>query len=76
MSVHHCEEITVLNKLFALVDTRPDPGIYRNADSDGAARDLVELNMLFSFADPRPFTNPWMRYFQAEDLFDQPAGSQ
>lgn len=76
LSAYHSEEIALLNKMFALVDPRPDPGIYRNADSDGVARDLVELSMLFSFEDARSYTNPWVSYIRAEDLFDQPSSSQ
>jgi hypothetical protein len=72
LSAFDCEEVTLLNALWALVDSRPDPGIYRNADADGAARDIVELSILISFADPRPFTNPWVYYMLEEDLLDQP----
>jgi hypothetical protein len=71
-SDYDCQEIALLDELFALIDPRPDPGIYRNADADGAARDLVELNILISFEDPRPYTNPWAHYILAEELFDQP----
>jgi hypothetical protein len=65
------EEIALLEEIFALADPRPDPGVYRNADSDGAARDLVELNMLMSFVDPRPFRDRWMPYFREEDLLEE-----
>jgi len=34
------------------------PGIYRNADADGAARDVVELNIMLAFIDLRGFTSP------------------
>jgi hypothetical protein len=71
-SAFDCEEVTLLNELWALADPRPDPGIYRNADADGAARDIVELSILISFADSRPFTNPWVYYMLEEDLLDQP----
>jgi hypothetical protein len=71
-SVQDCAEIALLNHWFTLVDPRPDPGFYRNADADGAARDMVELNILISFADPRPFTRSWVKYVLEEDLFDQP----
>jgi hypothetical protein len=56
---------------YKLVDPRPDPGIYRNADADGAARDVVELYTMFSFADSRAFINPWVPYDQEEDLFEE-----
>ena len=72
LSAVQVQEVAILKHWYALVDPRPDPGVYRNADADGVARDLVELFMMFSFVDPRPFTNPWVRYFQAEDLFEQP----
>jgi hypothetical protein len=64
-------EMVILKCWYELVDPRPDPGIYRNADTDGAARDVVELYILFSFVDPRPFTSPWVPYIQEEDLCDE-----
>ena len=64
-------EVAILEYWYTLVDPRPDPGIYRNADADGAARDVVELDMLFSFVDPRAFTSPWVPYAQEEDLFEK-----
>jgi hypothetical protein len=71
-SAFEIEEITLIKRMMALPDHRPDPGIYHNADSDGAARDLVELAMMMSFRDPRPFTTPWRAYIEAEDLFENP----
>ena len=65
------QEVAILKYWYSLVDPRPDPGIYRNADADGAARDVVELNIMVSFVDPRPFTNPWVPYAQEEDLFEE-----
>ena len=65
-------EVTILKCWYSLVDPRPDPGIYRNADADGAARDVVELNIMLSFVDPRAFTRPWVPYIQEEeDLFEE-----
>ena len=65
------QEVTILKCWHALVDPRPDPGVYRNADADGAARDVVELYILFSFVDPRPFTSPWVPYIQEQDMFEE-----
>ncbi|HEY2170481.1 MAG TPA: hypothetical protein VGJ30_12700 [Candidatus Angelobacter sp.] len=64
-------EITILKCWYALVDPRPDPGFYRNADADGAARDVVELYILLSFVDPRPFVSPWVPYMEEEDLLEE-----
>ena len=69
-STFDSQEIALLYELLALVDPRPDPGIYRNADADGAARDIVELSMLISFPDPRPYANPWLHYTLAENLLN------
>jgi hypothetical protein len=71
-SAFDSQEIALLYELLALVDPRPDPGIYRNADADGVARDIVELTILVSFADVRPYCNPWVPYVLEEDLLDQP----
>lgn len=71
LSAVQSQEVAILNYWYALVDPRPDPGIYRNADADGAARDVVELNTMFSFVDPRTFTNPWVPYRQEEDMFEE-----
>ena len=73
-SVHlavQVQEVAILKRWYALVDPRPDPGVYRNADADGAARDVVELNIMLSFVDPRPFADPWVPYIQEEDLFEE-----
>lgn len=65
-------EVAILKYWYALVDPRPAPGIYRNADADGVARDVVELNIMVSFVDPRGFSSPWVPYDapydQGEDL--------
>ena len=65
------QEVAILEYWYTLVDPRPDPGIYRNADADGVARDVVELDIMFSFVDPRALTNPWVPYVQEEDLFEE-----
>jgi hypothetical protein len=64
-------EVAILEYWYTLVDPRPDPGIYRNADADGAARDVVELDIMLSFVDPRALANPWVPYVQEEDLFEE-----
>jgi hypothetical protein len=76
LSAFELEEITLIKRMMALPDDRPDPGIYRNAESDGAARDLVELAMMISFADARELATPWRPYLQPEDLFDDPSAAQ
>lgn len=65
------QEVAILKYWYALVDPRPDPGVYRNADADGAARDVVELNIMISFVDPRGFNSPWVPYDQEEDSFEE-----
>ena len=70
-SAVQAQEVATLKYWYALVDPRPDPGIYRNADADGAARDVVELNIMISFVDPRGFNSPWVPYNQEEDLFKE-----
>jgi len=65
------QEVAILKYWYSLVDPRPDPGVYRNADADGAARDVVELNIMVAFVDPRGFTSPWVPYDQEEDLFEE-----
>jgi hypothetical protein len=65
------QEVAILKYWYALVDPRPDPGVYHNADADGAARDLVELSLLFAFEDPRVLTSPWRPYVHAEELFEE-----
>ena len=50
------QEVATLKYWYALVDPRPDPGIYRNADANGAARDVVELNIMISFVIPGDLT--------------------
>jgi len=65
------QEVAILKYWYCLVDPRPDPGVYRNADADGAARDVVELNIMVTFVDPRGFTSPWVPYDQEEDLFEE-----
>ena len=65
------QDVAILKRWYALVDPRPDPGVYRNADADGAARDVVELYIMLAFVDPRAFTNPWTPYIQEEDLFEE-----
>ena len=65
------QEVAILKYWYSLVDPRPDPGVYRNADVDGAALDVVELNIMLAFVDPRAFTNPWVPYIQEEDLFEE-----
>ena len=71
LSAAQAQEVGILKYWYKLVDPRPDPGIYRNADADGAARDVVELYTMFSFADSRAFINPWVPYDQEEDLFEE-----
>lgn len=71
LSAVQAQEVAILKHWYALVDPRPDPGIYRNADADGAARDVVELHIMLAFVDPRVFTNPWVPYIQEEDLFEE-----
>ena len=61
-------DVTILKYWYALVDPRPDPGVYRNADADGAARDVVELNIMMAFVDPRTLTNPWAPYVLDQKL--------
>ncbi|HWG48574.1 MAG TPA: hypothetical protein VN669_02715 [Candidatus Acidoferrales bacterium] len=73
LSVHEVEEIVLIKRMMALPDRRPDPGIYRNADSDGEALDLVELDAIYSWPDPRPFTTPWRPYIAPEDLLEDSA---
>ena len=70
LSAVQAQEVAILKYWYALVDPRPDPGVYRNADADGAARDVVELFIMFAFIDPRAFTNPWVPYSQEQDLFE------
>jgi hypothetical protein len=72
LSAVQAQEVAILKYWYALVDPRPDPGIYHNADADGAARDVVELYILFSFGDPRALMSPWVLYDQEEDLFEEP----
>ena len=71
LSAVQAQEVAILEHWYALVDPRPDPGVYKNADADGAARDVVELNILISFVDPRALTSPWVPYIQEEDLFEE-----
>ncbi|MBZ5490730.1 MAG: hypothetical protein LAO76_07345 [Acidobacteriia bacterium] len=71
LSAVQAQEVAILKYWYALVDPRPDPGVYRNSDADGAARDVVELNIMLSFIDPRGFNSPWMPYDQKEDLFEE-----
>lgn len=71
LSPVQAQEVAILKYWYALVDPRPDPGVYRNADADGAARDVVELYTMFAFIDPRAFTSRWMPYSQEEDLFEE-----
>lgn len=71
LSTAQAQEVAILKYWYALVDPRPDPGIYRNADADGAARDVVELYIIFSFVDPRAFTDPWVPYSQEEGMFEE-----
>jgi hypothetical protein len=71
LSAVQAQEVAILKHWYALVDPRPDPGIYRNADADGAARDVVELNIMLAFVDPRGFPGPWVPYIQQEDLFEE-----
>lgn len=71
LSAVHVQEVAILKRWYALVDPRPDPGVYRNADADGAAREVVELNIMLAFVDPRALTNPWVPYIQDEDLFEE-----
>jgi hypothetical protein len=75
-SAYELEEIALIKRMMALPDERPDPGVYHNADSDGAARDLVELALIMSLRDPRRFTAPWRPYYQPEDLFEDPSGAE
>ena len=75
LSAVQAQEGAILKYWYALVDPRPDPGIYRNADADGAARDVVELNIMVAFVDPRELANPWVPYNapydREEDLFEE-----
>lgn len=70
------EELFLLKKMFALPDSRRDPGVYRNPDSDALARDLVELDMILSSYDPRPLKSPWRLYESTEDFAQRPVNSQ
>ena len=76
ISAHEQEEIDLLEQMLALPDRRPDPGIYRNVDIEGETRDLVELAVMISLRDPRPFTTPWRAYFTADDLFEDPRATK
>ena len=76
ISAFEQEEIMLIKRMMALPDRRPDPGIYREADSNGAARDLLELAMIMSLRDPRPLTTPWRPYLQAEDLIEDPSPAE
>ena len=60
------EEITMIKRMMALPDSRPDPGIYRHADYDEQARDLLELAHIMALRDPRPLMTPWIPYSQTE----------
>jgi hypothetical protein len=71
LSAVQAQEVAILKYWYSLVDPRPDPGIYKNADADSAARDVVELTILISFVDPRALTSPWVPYDQEEDLFEE-----
>jgi hypothetical protein len=71
LSAVQAQEVAILKHWYSLVDPWPDPGIYRNADADGAARDVVELNIMLAFVDPRGFPSPWVPYIQQEDLFEE-----
>ena len=71
ISAVQVQEIAILKYWYSLVDPRPDPGIYRNADADGIARDVVELNIMLAFVDQRAFTSPWVPYDQEEDLSEE-----
>ncbi|HSK44624.1 MAG TPA: hypothetical protein VLA83_12135 [Candidatus Binatia bacterium] len=71
LSAVQVQEVAILKYWYALVDPRPDPGVYKNAEADGAARDVVELSILFAFEDPRALTSPWTPYIQEEDLFEE-----
>lgn len=71
LSAVEAQEVAILKYWYALVDPRPDPGVYRNADADGVARDVVELYIMLAFIDPRALTNPWVPYDQEEDLFEE-----
>jgi hypothetical protein len=71
LSAVQVQEVAILKYWYALADPRPDPGVYRNADADGVARDVVELNIMVAFVDPRGFTSPWVPYDQEEDLFEE-----
>jgi hypothetical protein len=71
LSAVEAQEVAILEYWYSLVDPRPDPGIYRNADADGAARDVVELNIMLAFVDPRGLASPWVPYDQEEDLFEE-----
>ena len=53
LSAVEAQEVAILEYWYSLVDPRPDPGVYRNADADGVARDMVELDIMISFVDPR-----------------------
>jgi hypothetical protein len=71
LSAVQSQEVAILKYWYSLVDPRPDPGVYRNADADSVARDVVELNIMVAFVDPRTFTSPWVPYDQEEDLFEE-----
>jgi len=71
ISAVQVQEIAILKYWYSLVDPRPDPGVYRNADADGVARDVVELNIMLAFTDPRAFTSLWVPYDQEEDLCEE-----
>lgn len=71
LSAVQSQEVAILKYWYSLVDPRLDPGVYRNADADGVARDVVELNIMIAFADPRGFTSLWVPYDQEEDLFEE-----
>jgi len=70
------QEVFLLKKMFSLRDPRRDPGMYRNPDSDALARDLVELDMIFSSYDPRPLMSPWRHHESTEEFAQQPPDSQ
>jgi hypothetical protein len=70
ISAVQVQEVAILKYWYSLADPRPDPGVYRNANADGAARDVVELDILFTFVDSRA-AKPWVPYTQEEDLFEE-----
>jgi hypothetical protein len=39
LSAAQAQEVAILKYWYSPVDPRPDPGVYRNADADGVARD-------------------------------------